>query len=204
LNLRSLTFTALLALGLATGTVAFAQTTPAPSPTPTPLITAQPSFLPVATPAPTPTLAPVPSPTAAGGRKHRGESGAKPSPSPDATDTPVPPQFSTMDGVWEVALQPLDASPTIYSHFFITQSGQTLTGTWKRDEKPNDLPFTGTFDGRLFKFAVTIAGKSYTLSGYVENFGDMVGLITQDGSTAFGTPFTAQHRKKEKQANTVI
>jgi len=40
-----------------------------------------------------------------------------------------------MDGVWEVALQPLDASPAVYSHLFITQNAQTLTGTWKRDDK---------------------------------------------------------------------
>jgi len=192
-------FTALLALGLATGPVAIAQTTPAPSPTPTPLITPQPS--PVPTPIPVPTAAPSPSPTAAEHR-HRGESGPKPSPSPEASDTPEPPQFSTMDGVWEVALQPLDGGPAVYSHFFFSQGEQTLTGMWKRDEK-STLPLTGSFDGRLFKLTATDGSKTYTLSGYVENFGDMVGLITLDGSTAFGTPFTAQHRKKQKLGNAI-
>jgi hypothetical protein len=198
LNPRILPVIALLALGLATGPVALAQTTPAPVATPTPLITAQPSLQPAPPPtaAPTPAATPNPSPTP-GGKRHRADAAPKPSPSPDATDTPEPPQFSTMDGVWEVALQPLDGSPAIYSHLTIAQSGQTLSGTWKRDDKSN-LPFTGSFDGRLFKLAASEGAKSYTLSGYVENFGDMVGLITLDGSTAFGTPFTAQHRKKQK------
>ena len=85
---------------------------------------------------------------------------------------------------------------TYYSHFTLTQSGQAgsdITGLWDRNNKK--LPLSGTFDGRLFKFTVVDGTKQYTLSGYVENFSDMVGLVI-DGTTQMA--FTAQHRKHEK------
>jgi len=36
------------------------------------------------------------------------------------------------------------------------------------------------------------------MSGYAENFGDMVGLLTSSDPKDKGLPFTAAHRKKEK------
>jgi hypothetical protein len=104
-----------------------------------------------------------------------------------------------MDGVWEVQLQPLNGTGrTVYSHFYITQKGDALTGTWinPRNEK---VPFTGTFDGRLFKLTATDAKNTVlTLSGYAENFSDMVGLLVTADPKDRGVPFTASHRKKER------
>jgi len=157
-----------------------------------------------ATPAPaTPTAAPATpaasaSPAPAGRRGRRG--GAAPSsPEPSPSDTPEPPQFSTMDGVWELQMQPLYTGKTVYSHLAVTQKGDQLTGTWMRSDK-DKVPFTGTFDGRLFKITTTDpTGKIvWTLSGYAENFSDMVGLLTTPDPKSLGTPFTATHRKKER------
>lgn len=153
-----------------------------------------------ATPAPaTPTAAPAasPSPAPAGRRGRRG--GSAPSPEPSASDTPEPPQFSTMDGVWEIQMQPLMTGKTIYSHLAITQKGDQISGTWVRSDK-DKVPFTGTFDGRLFKITTTDpTGKIvWTLAGYAENFSDMVGLLTSPDPKDKGTPFTASHRKKER------
>jgi hypothetical protein len=156
-----------------------------------------------ATPAPaTPTAAPATpaasaSPAPAGRRGRRG--GSAPSPEPSPSETPEPPQFSTMDGVWEVQMQPLYTGKTIYSHLAITQKGEQLTGTWVRSDK-DKVPFTGTFDGRLFKLTTTDpTGKvTWTLAGYAENFSDMVGLLTTPDPKSQGTPFTATHRKKER------
>jgi hypothetical protein len=62
------------------------------------------------------------------------------------------------------------------------------------------MPFTGTFDGRLFKITVTAPdSKTLTLSGYEENYMDMVGLFTDADPKATGTPFTAGHRKSAKE-----
>ncbi|HEX3463820.1 MAG TPA: hypothetical protein VHS78_07210 [Candidatus Elarobacter sp.] len=148
---------------------------------------------------PTPTAAPAASasPAPAGRRGRRG--GPAPSPEPSASETPEPPQFSTMDGVWEVQMQPLLTGKTIYSHLAITQKGDQLSGTWVRGDK-DKVPFTGTFDGRLFKLTTTDpSGKvTWTLAGYAENFSDMVGLLTTPDPKDKGTPFTASHRKKER------
>lgn len=144
-----------------------------------------------------PTSAPAtPSPAPAG---PRGRRAATPAPSGSPSETPEPPQFQTMDGVWEVASQPMDGSLHVkYSHLFITQKGDQLTGTWVRGEK-DTFNFTGTFDGRLFKLNLSNAkGTAYTMSGYAENFGDMVGLLTSSDPKDKGLPFTAAHRKKEK------
>jgi len=103
-----------------------------------------------------------------------------------------------MDGVWEIQLQPLMSPKTVYSHLYITQSGEALTGTWVRGDK-DKVPFTGTFDGRLFKLTATDAkNATWTFAGYAENFADMVGMLTSAAPNDKGTPFTASHRKKEK------
>jgi hypothetical protein len=140
---------------------------------------------------------PTPAPsTTPGGRRRRA---ATPEPSGSPSETPEPPQFQTMDGVWEVAMQPLDASLHVkYSHIYMTQKSDQLSGTWVRADK-DVLEFTGTFDGRLFKMALKDkAGNSYTMSGYAENFADMVGLFLTSDPKDKGIPFTAAHRKREK------
>ncbi|HYZ17237.1 MAG TPA: hypothetical protein VE591_12580, partial [Candidatus Acidoferrum sp.] len=187
-------------------------------------------------PAPALTLAPAPSgsPSAApAGRRgrHGGAPAAGANPAASPSETPEPPQFQTMDGVWEVQLQPMDRSTnTIYSHLYVKQSTDgSLTGYWIRNDKSR-MNFTGTFDGRLFKLALTPAGPdpaatpekgkptkgkaestatpppwnmpgmTYTMSGYAENFGDMVGMLSSSDPKDKGTPFTASHRKKERSA----
>jgi hypothetical protein len=206
------------------GAVSFAQTPPAPGTTPppppipaattsplvsssavpTPLPSDQaPPTTPPTTPTPEPFASPsaAPSATPAGRGRHGGGRGGvtKPTPEPSPSDTPEPPQFSTLDGVWEVALQPLNGGRTIYSHLYVTQTGNTLSGVWRRTSKAA-LPFTGTFDGRLFKITVTAPdSKTLTLSGYEENYMDMVGLFTDADPKATGTPFTAGHRKSAKE-----
>ena len=149
---------------------------------------------PAASPSAAPGAGATPAPT---GR--RGRRAATPNPEPSASETPEPPQFSTMDGVWEVQLQPLTGNGrTMYSHLYVTQKADALSGTWTRTGNEK-IPFTGTFDGRLFKLTATDAKNAVvTLSGYAENFSDMVGLMTTADPKDKGTPFTAAHRKKER------
>ncbi len=202
MNVRQLAL-AVIAV-LAVGGTAVAQTGPSSQVTPPP---APPPNGNVATPGtllgtPSPTAPPltVPSPTVgtspAPGRRGRR---AAPSPSASPSETPEPPQFSTMDGVWEIQLQPLaNGYRTVYSHLLLTQHGEDLSGTWLRADNEK-VPFNGTFDGRLFKITATDAKKNvWTLVGYAENFSDMVGLVTGSAPGDKGTPFTASHRKKER------
>jgi hypothetical protein len=190
---------------IAVGGTAAAQSGPSTQVTPPPVPPANGN---AATPAtligtPSPATAPpltVPTPVAsaspASGRRGR-RPAASPQPSP--SDTPEPPQFSTMDGVWEIQVQPLtNGYKTIYSHLLVTQHGDDLSGTWIRNNNEK-VPFTGTFDGRLFKLTATDVKKNtWTLAGYAENFSDMVGLLTGATPGDKGTPFTASHRKKER------
>ena len=185
MNLRQIALAGLAALAL--GGTAVAQAAPIGQSAPgTPAPAATPSAAPGASATPAPA-----------GRRGRRPSSATPEPS--ASETPEPPQFSTMDGVWEVQLQPLTGNGrTVYSHFYVTQKADTLTGTWVRNNNEK-VPFTGTFDGRLFKLTATDVKKTVvTMSGYAENFSDMVGLLTTTDPKDKGTPFTAAHRKKER------
>ncbi|HEY0613221.1 MAG TPA: hypothetical protein VGC96_01215 [Candidatus Elarobacter sp.] len=208
MNLRQIALVGLAALAL--GGTAAAQIAPAatvaqaaqvtPPPPPAPNANGPTPGTLIGTPAP-PTASPVAAPSASpapGGR--RGRRAATPAPDASASETPEPPQFSTMDGVWEVQVQPLNGARTVYSHLAVTQKGDALTGTWVRSDKVK-VPFTGTFDGRLFKLTATgndAAKTTWTLSGYAENFSDMVGLLTTSDPKDKGTPFTASHRKKER------
>jgi len=200
LKFARLGFGLIFALALVTGVRSFAssQGAPTPPPPPRPLpttgtvittSTAAPTALPAGVPVPTvqPTLQPTPA----------GKRGKKGTPSPEAspTDTPEPPQFASLDGVWEMQLQPLDGARTVYQHLTLKQDGANVTGTWDRPGMAK-VPFTGSFDGRVFKLNIATKPKETIFTGYAENFGDMVGLI-DDGGKA-GTPFTASHRKKEK------
>jgi hypothetical protein len=178
---------ALADYGTAAGAV-LAQQTPqgAVTPPPTTPNAAAPTPAPVlATPAPSPTPAP---------SNRRGRGG---NPSPGASETPAPPQFQSLDGVWEVELQPLNGARTVYSHLYVTQKGDDVSGTWARTSNQR-LAFSGTFDGRLFTFTAKDGATTYTMTGYAENFSDMVGLLKSSDPKDQGTPFTAEHRKKER------
>jgi hypothetical protein len=213
LNLRTMAFAAVALIAFGTSAVSFAQTAPGaagtPPPPPVPGATssplastspapAAPGMTPTPVPFASPAESPAESPSPAGrGRRGRRGAGESASPGPSPTETPEPPQFSTLDGVWEVALQPLSGTRTVYSHLYITQAGNTLTGTWRRDSK-TVLPFTGTFDGRVFKLTVTDGTVTQQLSGYEENYSDMVGLLSDGDRSHAGIPFSAAHRKRER------
>jgi hypothetical protein len=194
-------FAAIALIALGTSAVSFAQTAPGAAGTPPPPpVPSSGDTTPTPAPAPfaSPEASPAASPSAEGrGRRGRRASGEAASPGPSPTDTPEPPQFSTLDGVWEVALQPLGGARAVYSHLYITQDGNALTGTWRRDAK-TVLPFTGTFDGRVFKLTVTDGTATRLLSGYEENYSDMVGLLSEGDTQHGGIPFTAAHRKRER------
>jgi hypothetical protein len=201
-------FAALVSAAVFVGaaTAGFAQVAPTPNPnppTPPPPPNANATAPDLSTPAPV--GSPVPSPTATPGGRGRGRNNANKTPAPAATavDTPEPPQFSSLDGVWDFVLQPSSGKlqgKYFYSHIAFAQSGDKLVGQWNRDNPaPKAVyPFTGSFDGRIFKLTLTPqgGGTPLTMAGYVENFGDMVGLL--DDGAGNTTPFTAAHRKKVK------
>lgn len=149
----------------------------------------------VSTPSPAPSIAPTVSPEPRG--RGRAKPNSPPSPAASPSETPAPPQYTTLDGVWEVELQ--TRATTFYSHITLRQSGAQgadVSGIWDQGGNPDKkLPLTGTFDGRLFKFTATLKENQYTFTGYVENYSDIVGMVS-DGKNDL--PFTAQHRKKEK------
>jgi hypothetical protein len=195
-------------LSVASATVGLAQTGSAPLPPPpvptangaatlppaaavTPGPTAAPTF------APTPTPVPSPSERPRRGRRAPGPA-ASSSASAAPSDTPEPPQFTTLDGIWEVEMQPLGQRLAIYSHIDITSTGADIKGYWEHDPHKTRSPMTGTFDGRLISMTIELPdGSKPTFSGYVESFGDMVGIYHATDTDA-GTAFTAQHRKKLK------
>jgi hypothetical protein len=82
------------------------------------------------------------------------------------------------------------SSDNFYSRFDLHQSADAVTGVWTRDGKK--LPMEGTYGGRQFKF-VAKDGVTLTLTGYIENASDMVGII-DDGSGKPPAAFTASHR----------
>lgn len=143
-------------------------------------------------------LGTTPAPTPSGpSRGRRGGPAPGTSPSAAPTESPAPLQFSNLDGVWEIELQPI-AARTQYSHLRIKQDGNQLTGYWEHENNKVRSTLTGTFDGRLFALTIDLgAGKTATMSGYSENFSDFVGLLRMAPNDP-GTPFTAQHRKKER------
>jgi hypothetical protein len=146
----------------------------------------------------TPTLAPTdtPSPGPKRGKRASGQPGGVETPPP--TTTPEPPQFDTLDGVWEVALQPIGRRLANYTHLNITTTGATITGFVQKGPKSAKYPMTGTFDGRLISMSATMPdGTTSTFNGYVETFADMVGLYRTNDKDP-GTAFTAEHRKKIK------
>lgn len=196
LGLRAFVGVATLAVALASLAQGAAQNVP---PTPPPPVPANPTAtggitfpLPSTLP---PTAAPTPTPSPAPRGRRGAPATSSPSPSGSASGTPAPPQFTTLDGVWEVEVQ--TRAKTFYSHFSLKQTGQAgseVTGLWDRGSNKK-LTLNGTFDGRLFRFTASDGAAAYTFSGYIENFSDIVGMLN-DGKTQ--TAFTAQHRKREK------
>ena len=159
-----------------------------PSPVPTALATAAP---------PTVTGSPTPAPSPSG-RPRRGRKAAPSgTPSPEASDTPAPPEFKTLDGVWEIELQPIGHRLANYQHFSLVQTGSSLSGYWEHNPNRTKTPITGSFDGRLFQVNAAVTGGTVNFSGYIENMADMVGMQHLTAGDA-GIAFTAQHRQKEK------
>ena len=84
---------------------------------------------------------------------------------------------------------------TSYSQFALHQDASTLSGTWTVDGKKYAVE--GTYDGRFFRLNARLPAGAYTLSGYVENSTDMVGIVDNGkGQIRFVNPlaFTAEHR----------
>jgi hypothetical protein len=198
-------------LSVASATVGLAQTGSAPlPPPPVPTANGAATLAPVPPPTPgaptaAPSLAPVPTPEpTTSSRPRRGRRAPGPTPSPGSSasaspsDTPEPPQFTTLDGVWEVEMQPMGQRLALYTHIEITTTGADIKGYWEHDPHKTRSPMTGTFDGRLISMTITLPdGTKPTFNGYVESFGDMVGIYHATDTDA-GTAFTAQHRKKLK------
>jgi hypothetical protein len=178
-------FAALFAL--ATAAAGVAQYGPPPDLTP-------PSVFPSSAASPVPSASP-------SGRPIRGHRAPRPGPSAsaEAPETPAPPQFNTLDGTWEIEVQPLMQRLADYSYMSIISNGSTLTGTWVQRHgkfRNTKAPMAGTFDGRLISMTVLMPdGDTATFSGYVENFGDMVGIYAANAKDP-GTAFTAEHRKR--------
>jgi hypothetical protein len=157
-----------------------------------------PNPVPTATPIPSatlnpvpPTASPVPTATPPPPRGRRGRPSPSSGPkSPEPTATPTSPAFASLDGTWEVQVQYSDH--TNYGYFDVLQTTSTLTGNWRYQGKK--FPMDGTYDGRLIKMVAKLPQGNVTLSGYVENATDMVGLIDfNDGKTPIA--FTAEHRQ---------
>jgi hypothetical protein len=201
-------------LGIATATAGLAQynTNPdapisPPTGTPAPNVTAVPTgFIPSAGPSAAPSGIPTTEPS---GRPRRGRRAPGPassgSPKPEATETPEPPQFTTLDGIWEVEMQPIGKRLANYTHLGVTATGANISGYWEtvpskgKGKNNSRLPMTGTFDGRLISLSVTMPnGNTSTFSGYVEGFSDMVGIFRSSDKDTNGMAFTAEHRKKLK------
>ena len=178
--------------GIATATAGLAQYNANPD---------APIVPPAATPAPNLTAPPSTAPTARPkrGRRAPGPTGSG-SPGPTPSDTPEPPQFTTLDGVWEVEMQPIGQRLATYTHLGVTSTGANVTGYWETGgtKVKNRVPMTGAFDGRLISLSITMAdGSTATFTGYVEGFADMVGIFRKNDKDP-GTAFTAEHRKKLK------
>jgi len=182
-NVRLIGIALIAAAAVATAAAGVAQQSPSgplPPPQPYPGRTAPPAN------------APIVAPTSA----QRGR--PSPKPSGKATETPPPPQFTNLSGVWEIEEQP-GGMQTIYSHLRMQQNADnTVTGYWLRGKQL--LPFNGAFDGRQFKLVVQDGKTQATFAGYEDNFSDMIGLIDL-GNGKPPIAFTASHRAKSEFFN---
>lgn len=164
----------LLAFGCPPGRGVAAAATPPPTPPP---ITAP------ATPMPNPSMLPTPSATFT----------PAPAAVPKRTPSPPPNARKGLEGVWEVQIQ--HPTGTDYTHFRLTQDGDTLTGTYL-DAHGKRYPLAGSVDGQAVRLIVTMPnGTTMLLEGKLDGTTDMVGMLTMpDGQL----PFTAAYRAKEK------
>lgn len=116
--------------------------------------------------------------------------------------TPTPPSDKQEDdrkdlsGVWEVQIQRMN-SDVVYDHFKLAQKGAVLTGQFLDNEHNNKLyPVAGSVDGKSIRLVVTKDdGSTLTFTGNVDNFTDMIGLLSA-GSDSIA--FTAAYRPKYK------
>ncbi len=143
--------------------------------------------------------APSASPSGRPTRGHRARPAPSGSPSAEPSETPEPPQYTTLDGTWEIELQPPLQRLADYSYMTIASVNGKLTGVWVHGAKRTHSPMTGTFDGRLIAMSVTLAdGSTATFDGYAENFDNMVGMYRTSDKDP-GLAFTGQHRKKQRE-----
>ncbi len=180
-----------------------AQTTP-PAPSATPVLPAPSAApatpAPVLTPPPLPSITPsapaVPSASPSPGRGRHAK--AAPAPTPSAPEeTPSPPAFASLDGDWEFVES--SATEDVYSRLILRQTGQQLLGTWKQKNK--SYPVTGEYENAGGKSGIrltaTVDGKEWTMSGYVDNASDMIGILRDPNGKRI--VFTANHRAAAKQ-----
>ncbi len=112
-----------------------------------------------------------------------------------ASPTPSPPPTARkgLEGVWEVQIQ--RSNMTDYTHFRLTQSGDTIAGTYL-DTSGKRYPLSGTVDGQSIRIIVTMSnGTTLLLEGRLDGTTDMVGMLTMPNGAV---PFTASYRPKEK------
>ena len=79
------------------------------------------------------------------------------------------------------------------------QDGSQVSGTWYLGGQ--QYPFTGSYDGRLFRFIAQEPSGAVNLTGYVENSTDMVGIVDNGKGEVFNVnplAFTAEHRAPYK------
>jgi hypothetical protein len=106
--------------------------------------------------------------------------------------TPAPVTYGTLDGTWEVQAQP--GAQTQYSHLFLLTSGDSISGTWRREngKTPNSMtPISGTQSSDRFTINGSDAKGPFSFTGYIENDATMIGQITE-GRVVI--PFTATHQ----------
>jgi hypothetical protein len=141
---------------------------------------------------------PSPPPVRRGRRAPNPNASGTPNPKASPSETPQPPQFNTLDGTWEIEVQPLGQRLANYTHVIITSTGANLKGTYlTAGAKGPKYPMTGSFDGRLISMSVALPNGTATFNGYVETFADMVGVYKKNDADQ-GVAFTAEHRKKNK------
>ena len=191
-----------LILAAAVTLVAAAPPPPPPTPAPSTNATASPAPLSSDAPAspdagasasPAPATNALPSVDIFGNGKTIG------TPKPKGSPTPPPNDRKGLDGVWEVAIQPMNGDP-FYEHLFIKQTGQALAGTYLTQDKKK-FPLAGAIDGTQIRIVATLPdGSTIVLEGKVDGTTDMVGMLTNAKGR---TPFTAAYRPKEKWIDNV-
>lgn len=119
---------------------------------------------------------------------------------PNAKATPTPPANNRigLEGVWEVQIQ-RDAN-TVYTHFALKQTANTLTGTYV-DQSNKKYPIAGSVDGSAIRLVVSLPdGTTILFQGKLDGTTDMLGLLTNAKEQV---PFTAEYRPKEKWTDNI-